>query len=171
MTHKLLQSRNSAKVTSKDIIMPGIWDWGGRNSRWVPKVDSQAHEVRGHCQPHAQHLWRYPRSSLQTRPYEGGEDTSKLFTNVLQSHFWSVYIVLYGLLCLSWEASICATSKRSKEAHLVIVVQRLYTGQSHRYEGDEEAGHLWKYAALDNTSDQWELIPESQLNMCLSVCL
>ena len=108
------------------------------------------HKKSGGIVSHAQHLWRYPRSSLQTRPYEGREDTSNMFTNVVQSHYGIVHFVLYGLLRLSWEAFKCATNKRSKEAHLVIRVPRLYTGRSHRYEGNEEAGNSWKYSVLDH---------------------
>ena len=128
MTVKWPQYWNSAKVTPKDTTTSGILRLTSRNSWWVREDDSQAQEFWGHCQPHAEPIWHHPWHPLQTWPYKGGEDTGKLFANVLQSHLSLVSIVHCGLFCLSWEAFTCAGNKRSKEAPLVVGVPWSYTG-------------------------------------------
>jgi hypothetical protein len=52
-TQSHLQSRNSVRVTPVDIIMSGT---SRLRHQKLLKVNSQAQEVWGHCQPHAQHL-------------------------------------------------------------------------------------------------------------------
>jgi hypothetical protein len=59
--------------------------------------------------------------------------------------FHSIYKYAFPLL---YSVQVCARN------HLVLT--------------DEDPS---EYSPMENTSDQWELIPESQLNMCLCVCV